>query len=179
MVMPEPGRRAVRRALANLNTPIYVVNHLLQLHPLAAAETLGAFVMNTTWGLGGFLDAAASVGLRRREADFGQTLARAGVGAGPYIVVPVLGPSTLRDGFGWVVDRAFHPATYFLGIPIQILWRGGAGVAEREAVADAMELLEESSLDYYSVLRSAYMQARAREIKGEGSKDSETLVSSF
>ena len=176
LAVPEPGRRGLRRVLANLNTPIYVVNHILQLRPLAAAETLGAFVMNSTFGIGGFLDAAESVGLERREADFGQTLALAGVGAGPYIVVPVLGPSTFRDGFGWVVDRAFHPATYFLGIPIQIIWRGGAGVAEREAVADALEALEESSLDYYSVLRSAYSQARERQIEANGPDDSATLA---
>ena len=176
LAVPEPGRRALRRALANLNTPVYVVNHILQLRPLAAAETLGAFIMNSTFGIAGFLDAAVSVGLERREADFGQTLALAGVGAGPYIVVPILGPSTFRDGFGWVVDRAFHPATYFLGIPIQIIWRGGAGLAEREAVADAMEALEESSLDYYSVLRSAYTQARERQIRANEPADSATLA---
>jgi len=165
LAVPEPGRRALRRVLDNLNTPIYMVNHLLQLRPGAAAETFGAFVVNTTFGIGGLLDAGEAAGFERVPADFGQTLARAGVGAGPYIVVPILGPSTFRDGFGWVVDRAFHPATYFLGIPIQLMWRGGAGMAEREAVADAMEALEESSLDYYSVLRSAYVQAREREIE--------------
>lgn len=178
-VVPAPARRAVLRSLDNLNTPIYVVNHLLQLHPLAAVETLGAFVMNSTWGIGGLFDAASAVGLRRRPADFGQTLARAGVGAGPYIVVPLFGPSTVRDGLGWVVDRAFHPATYFLGIPVQLVWRGGAGVADREAAADALEALEESSLDFYSALRSAYVQARAREIEGTGSDGADAVASSL
>jgi phospholipid-binding lipoprotein MlaA len=176
-VLPEPARRSVRRALDNLNTPVYVMNHLLQLHPLAAAETLGAFVMNSTWGIGGFFDAASAVGLRRVPADFGQTLARAGVGSGPYIVIPIFGPSTVRDGFGWVVDRAFHPATYFLGVPVQLVWRGGVGVADREAAADALEALEESSLDFYSVLRSAYVQARAREIEGNASDGSDAVAS--
>jgi phospholipid-binding lipoprotein MlaA len=178
-VVPEPARRSVRRALDNLNTPVYVVNHLLQLHPLAAAETLGAFVMNSTWGIGGLFDAASAVGLRRVPADFGQTLARAGVGAGPYLVIPVFGPSTVRDGFGWVVDRAFHPATYFLGVPVQLVWRGGVGVADRDAVADKLEALEESSLDFYSVLRSAYVQAREREIEGTGSDAADAVASSL
>jgi len=178
-VVPEPGRRAMRRAFANLNTPVFVVNHLLQLHPLEAAETLGAFVMNTTFGMGGLFDAGESVGLSRSEADFGQTLARAGVGTGPYIVVPLFGPTTARDGFGWVVDRAFHPATYFIGVPIQLIWRGGAGVAQREAVSDAMEALEESSLDFYAVLRSAYSQARQREVDREASATDKTVASSL
>ena len=65
------------------------------------------------------------------------------------------------------MDRAFHPATYFLGIPIQLIWRGGVGMAEREAAADALEALEESSIDFYSVLRSAYAQSRDRAIAEE------------
>ena len=169
-VVPESGRRAVRRAFENLNTPVYMVNHVLQARPLLAAETFGAFVVNSTFGMGGLLDAASAAGFERRAADFGQTLARAGVGAGPYLVVPVFGPANLRDGFGWVVDRAFHPATYFLGIPIQLIWRGGVGVAEREAAADALEALEESSIDFYSVLRSAYSQSRDRAIAGKSEK---------
>lgn len=178
-IVPEPGRRAVRRALANLNTPIYVVNHILQIHPVAALETLGAFVMNTTWGMGGLFDAASAVGLERKPADFGQTLARAGVGAGPYIVIPIFGPSTMRDGFGWVVDRAFHPLTYILGVPVQAIWRGGAGVAERDAVADSLDALEESSVDFYAALRSAYMQARAKEVESQGADTSDSLASSL
>ena len=92
------------------------------------------------------------------------SLAKAGIGHGPYLVLPIFGPATLRDGFGWVVDRAFHPLTYVLGVPVQLVWRGGAGVAQRDAAADALEALEESSLDFYAVLRSAYIQSRDKEI---------------
>jgi phospholipid-binding lipoprotein MlaA len=179
--VPDPARTCLRRALHNLNTPVYMVNHLLQLRPVAAAETLGAFVMNTGWGLGGLFDAASAVGLESKPADFGQTLALAGLGSGPYLVIPIFGPSTLRDGFGWVVDRAFHPLTYILGVPVQLVWRGGAGVAERDAVADALDALEESSLDFYAVLRSAYVQSREKVISdARGHDDDEPpAVASF
>ncbi|MDJ0847094.1 MAG: VacJ family lipoprotein [Myxococcota bacterium] len=164
LVFPDPARRGLRRALANLNTPVYMVNNLLQLRPRDAAENLAAFALNTVWGVGGLFDAASAANLQRRPADFGQTLAKAGIGHGPYLVLPIFGPATLRDGFGWVVDRAFHPLTYVLGVPVQLVWRGGAGVAQRDAAADALEALEESSLDFYAVLRSAYIQSRDKEI---------------
>jgi phospholipid-binding lipoprotein MlaA len=167
-VVPDVARRAIVRALANLNTPIYLVNHLLQGHPLDAAESLGAFFMNSTFGLAGFVDTASGVGLDPKRADFGQTLARIGVGSGPYLVFPILGPSTLRDGFGGIIDRAFHPLTYTLAFPVQLVWGGGAGFARRDAVSDAMQAMEESSVDFYAVLRSAYAQAREREIRREG-----------
>jgi len=164
-VVPEPARRSVRRVFDNLNMPVYVVNHVLQLHFGAAIETLGAFTMNMTFGMGGIFDTGKGVGLQLRPADFGQTLALVGVGSGPYLMFPVLGPTTLRDGLGSVIDRAFHPLTYFLPISTQLMWGGGFGVAQREAAADELRALEESSLDPYAVLRSAYAQARAQSIE--------------
>lgn len=163
-VVPGPARRSLIRAFANLNTPIYLVNNLLQVRFVDAAETLGAFVVNTTVGLGGLLDAGQAVGLTPQPADFGQTLALAGVGNGPYLVIPILGPSTLRDGFGGMVDRFFHPLTYLIGITPQLMWGGGVGITRRAEMNDELKLLEESSLDYYSVMRSAYLQAREHAI---------------
>ena len=87
------------------------------------------------------------------------------MGSGPYLVFPILGPSTLRDGFGGIIDRAFHPLTYTLAFPVQLVWGGGAGFARRDAVSDAMQAMEESSVDFYAVLRSAYMQERRRAIE--------------
>lgn len=159
-VVPSPARRALRRALTNLNAPIYFVNHLLQLHPLHAAETAAAFAMNTTFGVGGLFDTASGVGFDLRPTDFGQTLGLAGVGAGPYLVVPLLGPTTVRDGMGFVVDRAFHPLTYFIGIPTQLWGYGGLGFTRLEEAHDDLAALEESALDPYAVLRSAYVQSR-------------------
>ena len=181
-LVPAPARRSVVRAFINLNTPIYLVNNLLQLRFRDAAETLGAFVINTTVGMGGLLDAGQAVGLDAQPADFGQTLALAGVGNGPYLVVPILGPSTLRDGVGGIVDRFFHPLTYLIGVAPQLMWRGGVEVAagvSRRAAADAkLKALEESSLDFYSVLRSAYIQTRQHSIDELRDGDAEHLAAS-
>ena len=80
------------------------------------------------------------------------------------MVLPLLGPTTARDGIGWVIDRAFHPLTYVLGIPVQLMWGGGHGVAYREEVADGLAALQESAIDSYAVMRSAYVQAREQSI---------------
>jgi len=181
-VVPAPARRSLGRVFVNLNTPVYLVNNLLQVRFRDAAETLGAFLVNTTAGVGGLFDAGQWVGLETQPADFGQTLALAGVGNGPYLVVPVLGPSTLRDGMGGVVDLFFHPLTYLIGIAPQLMWRGGAEVAagvSRRTEADAkLKALEESSLDFYSVLRSAYVQTRQHSIDELRNDDAEQLAAS-
>lgn len=163
-VVPGPARRSVRRALVNLNAPIYMMNNLFQLRFGDAVQTLGAFTMNLTFGFGGLFDTADGIRCELKEADFGQTMALYGVGAGPYMVLPVLGPTTARDGAGWVIDRAFHPLTYVLAIPVQLMWGGGHGVAYREEVADGLAALEDSALDSYAVVRSAYTQARDQSI---------------
>lgn len=163
-VVPAPARRAVRRVFDNLNAPIYIANHLVQLRPGAAAETLGAFAMNVSFGVGGLFDTASGVGFELKVTDFGESLALAGIEPGPYLVFPLLGPTTLRDGIGFVVDRGFHPATYFFGIPIQLVGYGGIGFAALEEVHDDLTALEASALDPYAVLRSAYMQAREQSI---------------
>jgi phospholipid-binding lipoprotein MlaA len=163
-VVPTPARRALRRVLNNLNAPIYIANHLLQLDPLAAVETLGALAMNATFGIGGLFDTASGVGFALNPTDFGETLGRIGVGPGPYLMFPFLGPTTLRDGAGFIIDRGFHPATYFFPIPVQLVGYGGVGFAALEAAHDDLSALEDSALDPYAVLRSAYIQARQSSI---------------
>ena len=163
-IVPTPLRRGVLNAFANIRTPVVMMNHLLQGRVLDAGESVFAFVLNSTAGIGGLFDAASEAGLERGDEDFGQTLARAGVGAGPYIIVPVFGPKTLRDGFGGIVDLAFDPATYLLG-PIQGLFISGPrGFAMREKAADDLAALEETSVDYYAAMRSAYLQIREAKI---------------
>jgi len=162
-IAPEPVREGIRRALLNLNTPIFVANSVLQLRFGDAAETLGAFVLNSTLGVLGFFEPSREAGWEAHPADFGQTLDLIGVASGPYLVVPVLGPTTLRDGFGSAVDRFFQPLTYMLGLPTQLLWGGGAGLSTRDEASDKLEALEKSAVDFYSVLRSAYWQNRVKE----------------
>ena len=163
-VTPEPARRGVRRALHNLNSPVFFVNDLLQLRFRDAGETLGSFALNSTLGVLGFFEPSKEAGWKAREADFGQTLGLTGIGSGPYVVVPLLGPTTVRDGLGAAVDRFFQPLTYLLGLGTQLLWGGGAGLSVREEASDQLEALEKSSVDFYSVMRSAYLQNRDEEL---------------
>ena len=165
-VTPEPARRGIRRVFRNLNTPIFFVNNLLQLRLRDAAETLGAFVLNSTLGIFGLLEPGKEAGWEARPADFWQTLGLVGIGSGPYVVVPVLGPTTVRDGLGSAVDRFFQPLSYVIPIvPIQLLWGGGAGLSLREESSDQLAALEKSSVDFYAVLRSAYIQNREKELE--------------
>ena len=165
LVVPGPVRRGLRRAFINLNAPVYVVNHLLRLRPLDALETLGAFTMNASFGLLGFLNAAErGLNIQLKPADLGATLALYGVDSGPYLMIPLLGPTTVRDGLGFVAERAFHPLTYVLPISTLLMWGGGWGMTYREETWDGLQALDDSSIDPYSVLRSAYTQARARDI---------------
>ena len=170
-VTPEPARRGIRRALRNLNTPIFFVNNLLQLRLRDAGETLGAFALNSTLGIFGLLEPSQEAGWEAHPADFGQTLDLVGVGSGPYVVLPILGPTTVRDGFGSAVDRFFQPLSYVVPIvPIQLLWGGGAGLSLREESSDQLDALEKSSVDFYSVMRSAYLQSREKEIEDARSR---------
>lgn len=159
-VTPEFARIGIRRALHNLNTPVYVANHVLQLRLRDAGQALGAFALNSTLGILGLFEPSKEAGWESRPADFGQTLGVVGIGSGPYLVVPVFGPTTVRDGFGNAVDYFLQPLNYVLGIPTQILWGGGAGLSLREEVADQLNALERSSVDFYAVMRSAYRQNR-------------------
>ena len=105
-------------------------------------------------------------GWQHHEADFGQTLGRLGVGSGPYLMLPVFGPNTMRDGFGGVVDLFFQPLTYLMG-PVESLVIGaGSGFSTLDARDAALKALEESSVDFYAALRSAYLQNRAAHING-------------
>src|SRR5262245_35136252 len=164
-VAPEPARRGIRRALRNLNTPIFFVNNLLQLRFFDAGETLGAFALNSTLGMLGVLEPSKEAGWEAHPADFGQTLDLVGIPTGAYLVLPVLGPTSVRDGFGAVVDHFFQPLNYvFPIVPVQLVWGGGAGLSLREEASDQLEALEKSSVDFYAVMRSAYAQSREKEV---------------
>jgi phospholipid-binding lipoprotein MlaA len=175
-LVPAPARRGIQRAFHNLNSPVIATNLLLQGRAREAGITLGRFVSNTTLGVVGVFDYADDViGWERTDADFGQTLAVYGVPTGPYLVVPLFGPSNTRDAFGNVVDQVMDPLTYFVA-PLQLQWAllfgGGQGLSYREANVDALDALRDASVDFYAALRSAYSQARegvvkeAREARG-------------
>ena len=161
-VMPDPGKRAVRRFFMNLATPPILVNDLLQAEGRRALTTGTRFVVNTTVGLLGFFDPAASIGLARHESDFGQTLFLYGVGPGPYLVMPIFGPSNARDSVGFVVDSALRPDFWLLGGAQVLVLQVGDGVSTREMYQQDLEELERVSIDYYSALRSVWWMERSR-----------------
>jgi phospholipid-binding lipoprotein MlaA len=167
-VVPAPGRRAIRRALLNLDAPAVFVNDVLQCEPRDAAVTVGRFGVNSTVGVAGLLDPATRLGLPEHHSDFGQTLALLGVPSGPYLILPIVGPTTARDGTGYLVDFLFRPTTYLLTPGTQVLLtsvtESGAGIAALDANTEALHALEASAVDYYAALRSAFYQDRTARI---------------
>jgi len=164
-VFPGPVRRSLVRFFQNLGEPADCLNELLQLNPRFAGRTGARFVVNTTVGVAGLFDPADRFGLPARATDFGETLGAYGVGEGWYLVVPLLGPSTVRDLFGDVVDGFFHPQSYFLGYTTQLLLATGSGFSRYEAERERLDALRQSSLDFYSALRSAYRMQRAASVR--------------
>jgi phospholipid-binding lipoprotein MlaA len=168
-VVPSPARRSIRRAFANLNSPSIFANDALQLRPVDAGVTAARFAINTTVGVVGLFDVADRMGLEGHHADFGQTLALAGVPSGPYLMLPVIGPTTARDGVGALVDFLFEPTTYILTPGAQLVFvsiRGtGSGLSTWETQSDALHALQASSIDFYAALRNAYWQNRVAEIE--------------
>jgi phospholipid-binding lipoprotein MlaA len=165
-VVPKVARRAIRRVFVNLNSPAVMVNDLLQLSPKQAGVTGARFLINSTVGLAGLWDAAARVGVEGHQTDFGITLAKYGVRSGPYLVLPLVGPTTARDAFGDLVDLLLLPQTWFIG-PITWVfaaYQGGEGFTLRDLHRDTLRALEESSVDFYVAMRFAYLSNRASEI---------------
>jgi phospholipid-binding lipoprotein MlaA len=167
-VVPAAGRHAIRRALVNLDSPAVFANDVLQIEPVDAGVTATRFALNTTIGLLGLFDPATRFGIPGHESDFGQTLALLGTPSGPYLMLPVIGPTTARDGTGYFVDFLFRPTTYLLTPYAQAfimpVTEGGAGIATLDANVDAVHALEASSVDYYAALKNAYYQDRIARI---------------
>ncbi|MEO2167112.1 MAG: VacJ family lipoprotein [bacterium] len=170
-VSPRPVQRAIENFYDNLLFPIRFVNLLLQGNLDPAALTLSRFCVNTTLGIGGLFDAASVLDLERQQADFGQTLGIWGVPAGPYLVLPLWGPSNPRDTAGLFVDAYLGVATFFVDWPILL----GSVVAEnlnrRALLLEDVENLKEASFDLYVAARDAYGQLRTERILGVDAAD--------
>lgn len=169
-VVPAPVRTGVRNVLANLRTPVVLANDILQGESRRAGDTLGRFVVNSTLGVAGIFDVAGTrMGVRGHTEDFGQTFARWGIGEGPYLFIPVIGPSNPRDLAGFGLGIAADPLTWIgQGAAVDGLVYGRAGatvVDTREELLDPLADVERTSLDSYATLRSAYRQRRRAEIQ--------------
>ena len=159
-VVPEVFRWMVSNALLNLADLRVALNQLLQGKPALAGSDLMRFGINTVFGFGGIADVATEIGFERHREDFGQTLARWGVASGPYLVLPLFGPSTVRDGFGLVVDVNTAPIVALkrreVADGLLALWI----IDARASLLDKEQLLEGAALDKYLFLRDGYLQRR-------------------
>jgi phospholipid-binding lipoprotein MlaA len=173
LVTPKVFRFLLSNGFNHLDLPGDFANYLLQGNIESAMETLGRFTINTVLGAGGFLDPATEFGLPRNETDFGITLGKSGVSEGSYWVLPILGPSTSRDGVGSVVDLAFKPTTY-LGIfdstianILSIPYNAVKAVDARDRYGDLIDEILYESPDSYVTTRSIYLQRRRALIAGD------------
>jgi phospholipid-binding lipoprotein MlaA len=173
-VVPKPLRTGVSNFFANLNTPTVLINDALQGKFLAAANDLGRFVLNSTVGIGGLLDPATPAGLDRNDEDFGQTLGKWGVHAGPFLEIPVLGPSDARDAPGRVVDGFTNPQAYIGNIVIKYPLYGLYLIDTRQSLMSLDDTLKRI-YDPYAFIRDAYLQRRAY-LVSDGKASDEPLV---
>ena len=163
-VVPEPVRDGISNVARNLTEPWTFVNDLLQGKPGRAGTTLGRFLLNTVFGLGGIFKATDSMGIEYHREDFGQTLAVWGVDQGPYLVLPLLGPSSIRDLTGFTASVFGDPALIAIDRAdvegLQLGWFGVNALVTRNNIHDALNQLYLED-DPYVFARSAYRQRRA------------------
>ncbi len=170
-VVPKPARSGLTNFLRNLKSPITFANQVLQGDVEGATNVVLRAVVNTLVGVGGLFDVAGYEGIEYEPEDFGQTLAVWGVDHGPYLVVPFLGPSSMRDYAGYAVDSFADPVRWYLhNIEKESLYYAKAGADYldlRHSFMDVLEDLEASSIDYYAAVRATYYQRREALVNDE------------
>jgi phospholipid-binding lipoprotein MlaA len=176
-VVPHPVRNSLRNVLNNLDSPPIFVNEVLQGEFHEAGTTVLRFGINSTVGVAGLFEVAEGWGFPRHTEDFGQTLGTYGVGEGPYLFLPLIGPAPPRDLTGRVVDYFFDPLNY-VHMGSQNYWRyvraSVDAVDLRERNIETLDDIERTSVDYYASIRSLYRQTRNNEINN-GKTDIENL----
>jgi phospholipid-binding lipoprotein MlaA len=158
-VTPRPVRTGVSNFMDNLSYTITMANDLLQLKFKPFAQDTGRFVLNTTVGIGGLFDPASKVGLPKNQEDLGQTFGHWGAKPGPYFVIPILGPSDVRDGIGRVGDTYLSPLQYVRNNYVKYSIYGVELVDTRYRLLPQDKLLDEA-FDPYTLLKNAYLQRR-------------------
>ncbi len=178
-LLPDFMEEGIHNFFLNLRFPSYLLSDVVQFKFSQALRHTGRFLINTTAGIGGLIDVAQHVGLPDHKEDFGIALAYHGVGPGPYLVLPFLGPSNVRDTVGTVVDLLIDPvAIFFYTNSIDNEFWVGAGISSwrmvdaRTQLLEAIDAAKESSLDYYLFVQSAYYQDR-RGLLYDGFQDSD------
>ena len=176
-IFPSEIRTGVRNFLSNLTEPWTSINSALQGDFKNTGNTVARFLINSTVGLLGIFDVATDIGFKKQKEDFGQTLAVHGVGPGPYLVIPFLGPSTLRDALGKVSTMFADPVTLALerNDKEQWIWIGMAlkGIDFREQNLEKIDNLNATSVDFYATLRSLYLERRSSMIRNQNTDDTD------
>ena len=162
--LPSPVQSGVGNFINNLKLPLAAFNQLLQGQGKNAVQSTGRFLVNSTIGVFGLIDVADNIGLEQKEEDFGQTLATWGVGDGFYIVLPLFGPSNIRDSTGMVLTMMTDPVNAYAAtqgeawaIPVRT---AANAVDQRSQIIDEVNALRDNSVDYYAAVRSSYYQNR-------------------
>ena len=170
--VPEPVRNGIHNVLTNLGSPVQLANDMLEGKPRRAGDTTMRMLINTTVGVFGIFDVAKKWGYPNHDADFGMTLASWGVPEGPFLFLPVLGPTDPRDATGFGVDIAFNPFTWLGTGPNKPGWTafkwsryGLNAIDTRERVLDATNSIKKTALDPYATFRSLYRQHRHAQIE--------------
>jgi phospholipid-binding lipoprotein MlaA len=164
-ITPDPVRRSISNFITNLDYPVTIVNDLLQGKVHDGVSDVGRLGVNTVVGIGGIFDPASHWGLDKHDEDFGLTLARWGVQSGPYLMLPILGPSTVRDAPARIADRFATPTTYVnitgveLGYSVVKVVNGRASILGTDRMID-------SAFDPYAFVRNAWLQRRAYQVHG-------------
>ena len=163
-VVPERVQRSVENFYDNLAFPARLANDLLQLKVVKAFEDTGRFITNSTIGVAGFFDVASAGGIPKHDEDFGQTLGYWGVPTGPYFVIPLLGPSNVRDAAGQLTDTGLAVHGYFLTFPISSGMFVFDKLNDRSIAIEALAAERASAFDFYAAARGAYTQFRQNQV---------------
>ena len=176
-IFPSEIRTGVRNFLSNLSEPWTSINSILQGDFTNTGNAIARFLINSTAGILGIFDVATEIGFEKQKEDFGQTLAVHGVGPGPYLMLPFLGPSTLRDALGKITSLYADPVTLALerNDKDQWIWIGMAvkGVDFREQNLEKIDNLNATSVDFYATLRSLYLERRSSMIRNQNVNDTD------
>jgi phospholipid-binding lipoprotein MlaA len=159
-VVPEPIRTSISNVFNNVDDLISAVNDLLQGDLDRFGNDMGRVVLNTGFGVGGLFDLASMIGIERGNQDFGLTFGKWGFDQGPYLFVPIFGPTTVRDGAGWIARLAVGPVGFIPDVPVRNTLYGAGAVDLRAQLVNAEKLVDTAALDRYLFIRNAYLQRR-------------------
>jgi phospholipid-binding lipoprotein MlaA len=177
VTIPPGIRSRLTKLLGNMKEPVIFANNLLQGQFGSAGTSAGRLVVNSTFGIGGMWDVATDWGLQQQSGDFGQTLYVWGVGSGPYLVLPIFGPSNARDAVGLGADAVMSPWQYLVGMNgvgsenrFDIFYFLADGTVRREENIEALDALRSGSLDFYAQMRSVYRQYRDKQLGNQSTE---------